>query len=266
VGYQADLIIVSFNTRRYLAECLKSIKEHTNINQDLKVWVVDNHSTDGSVQLIKSYGWIQGIFNQKNRGYGAACNQGIRSSAGKFIFLINSDTQFTPGWLQPLVKTLDSYSKIAVVGPRLVNPEGFLVGVGVVGVNAKPILRGWGEPDEPNRYQEYSTCLSVGGACMGIKRELLPRLGYFDENFFHYFEETDYCYNARSHGYQVVYCPQSKVIHRVYGSCQNMRILNNYFSQSRTYFQNKWKDFLTDQTVYGEPLILSGGPEKVVIE
>lgn len=257
MGYQADLIIVSFNTRKYLAECLKSIKEHTNINQDLKVWVVDNHSTDGSVQLIKSYGWVRGIFNQKNRGYGAACNQGIRNSAGKYIFLINSDTQFTPGWLQSLLKTIETNPKAAVVGPRLVNPEGFLVGVGVVGVNAKPVLRGWGEPDEPHRYSQSCNCLSVGGACMGIKRELLPQLGYFDENYFHYFEETDYCYNARFHGYQVVYCPESKVIHRVYGSCQNMRILNNHFSKSRAYFQNKWKEFLTDETVYGESFVIS---------
>lgn len=253
--YLADLIIVSYNTRKYLAECLKSIKDHTRINQDLKVWVVDNCSTDGSIQLIKSCGWVQGIYNQNNRGYGAACNQGIQNGKGKYIFLINSDIKFTSGWLEPLIKAMESDSKVAVVGPRLVNPEGFLVGVGVVGTNAKPILRGWGEPDESNRYHQYCNCISIGGACMGIKRILLPELGCFDEHYFHYFEETDYCYNARYHGYKVVYCPDSKVIHRVYGSCQNMRILNNYFSQSREYFQNKWKEFLTDETVYGETFV-----------
>lgn len=255
LDYLADLIVVSFNTRKYLADCVKSIKEQTVLDRDIKVWVVDNCSVDGSVSLIKSWDWIQGIYNQKNRGYGAACNQGIQSGNGRFIFLINSDIKFTPNWLQPLIKTLDSEARIAVVGPRLVNPEGYLVGVGVTGTNAKPVLRGWGEPDEPSRYNRYRECLSVGGACMGIKRQLLPELGYFDEHYFHYFEETDYCYNARYHGYKVIYCPESKVIHRVYGSCQNMRILNNYFSESREYFQNKWKDYLADETVYGETFI-----------
>ena len=252
--YLADLVIVSFNTRKYLKDCLNSIKEQTFLEQEFKVWVVDNCSIDGSRELIKSFGWVRGIDNQKNRGYGAACNQGIKNGNGRFIFLLNSDTKVTPGWLGPMIKTLESGPEVAVVGPRLVNPEGYLVGVGVVGTNAKPILRGWGEPDEPHRYNQYFNCISIGGACMGIKRQLLPELGYFDENYFHYFEETDYCYNARYHGYNVVYCPESKVIHRVYGSCQNMRILNNYFSNSRNYFQNKWKDFLTDETLYGETL------------
>ena len=255
--YLADLIIVSFNTRRYLADCLKSIKEQTPLEQGINVWVVDNCSTDGSRELIKSCEWVQGIYNQKNRGYGAACNQGIHSGNGRFIFLLNSDTKVTPGWLPTLINTLESRPEVAVVGPRLVNPEGYLVGVGVIGTNAQPILRGWGEPDEPGRYNQYCDCLSIGGACMGIKRGLLSELGYFDENYFHYFEETDYCYNARYHGYKVVYCPESKVIHRVYGSCQNMRILNNYFSNSRNYFQDKWKDFLKDETRYGEEAPLS---------
>ncbi|NLY74948.1 MAG: glycosyltransferase family 2 protein [Firmicutes bacterium] len=252
--YLADLIIVSFNTRKYLNECLQSIKEQTPLNREIRVLVVDNCSVDGSVEMIKANRWVQGIYNQKNRGYGAACNQGIRSGNGKYIFLLNSDTRVTSGWLQPLIKTLES-TEVAVVGPRLVNPEGYLVGVGVVGANSKPVLRGWGEPDEPDRYSEYCECLSVGGACMGIKRELLPELGYFDEHYFHYFEETDYCYNARYHGYKVIYCPASKVIHRVYGSCQNMRILNDYFSKSREYFQKKWKEFLNDETVYGRTFV-----------
>jgi GT2 family glycosyltransferase len=81
----------------------------------------------------------------------------------------------------------------------------------------------------------------VCGACLGIKRELLPELGYFDENYFHYFEETDYCYNARAHGYKVVYCPESKVIHRYNGSCRSRRRLQEYFKKSEAYFRQKWQ-------------------------
>lgn len=242
--YQTDIIIVNYNTKKYLADCLESIKEHSGPVEDYRVWVVDNGSKDGSAALIRETPGVTGILNPQNRGYGAACNQGIKKGTGRFIFLLNSDILVTPGWLPPLVKTL-SAGRVAVAGPRLVNPEGFLVGVGVVGTNAHPILRGWGEPDEPDRYNEYTECISVCGACLGIKRSLLPELGLFDEHYFHYFEETDYCYNARFHGYKVVYCPESVVIHRVNGSCRSRNLLNKYFAESKKYFDQKWQRFLS---------------------
>lgn len=249
-SYLADLIIVNFNTRRFLADCLKSLREFSGPFSNYQVWVIDNNSTDGSRQLIKTLGWVKAIFNQKNRGYGAACNQGIQNGSGKFIFLLNSDLQFTPNWLPPLLNMLESSSGIAVVGPRLVNPRGLLVGVGVIGKNAEPEIQGWGEPNEPKCYNQPLECLSVSGACLGIKRELLPRLGLFDEHYFHYFEETDYCYNARFHGYKVMYCPNSTVIHQVYGSCQRTELLSKYYQASRAYFEQKWHDFLSDETEY----------------
>src|SRR5690554_5077740 len=229
--------------------CLESIRAYSGHPGDYRVTVVDNASTDGSPALIRSTRWVKGIFNSVNRGYGAACNQGIKSGAGEYIFLLNSDTMVTPGWLPPLLLLL-ARPETAVVGPRLVTPNGFLAGAGVTGSNLRPILRGWGEPDDPDRYNEVTECLSVGGACMGIKRALLPELGYFDEHYFHYFEETDYCYNARFHGYKVLYCPDSKVIHRLSGSCRNRRRLQQYFREGERYFQKKWRAFLTgpDQT------------------
>ena len=75
-----------------------------------------------------------------------------------------------------------------MVGPRLVSPAGYLVGVGVVGDEAAPQIRGWGVPDDPTLLPNPRACLSLCGACLGLKRALLPELGYFDENYFHYFE------------------------------------------------------------------------------
>lgn len=243
-------MIVNYNTRKYLAESLDSIRDNTGSYQDYRVWVVDNGSTDDSLLEIKKRPWVLGIRNRKNRGYGPACNQGIKAGSGHYIFLLNSDVKVTPGWLAPLVAQLASAPEIAVVGPRLVNPEGLLVGTGVIGTNARPVIRGWGEPDEPGKYDEPAEVLSVGGACMGIKRSLLPVLGYFDEHYFHYFEETDYCYNARHHGFKVIYCPYSKVIHRVLGSCRDVRRLNDYYRKGSTYFQQKWAGFLKDPRNY----------------
>lgn len=257
-GYLADIVIVNFNTRKYLKECLDSIRVNSGPYKDYRVWVVDNGSTDDSHHEIKARSWVTGIMNRSNRGYGSACNQGIKAGSGGSIFLLNSDVTVTPGWLNPLIATLASAPEIAVVGPRLVNPEGLLVGTGVVGTNARPVIRGWGEPDEPGRYNQTIECLSICGACMGIKRDLLSVLGFFDDKYFHYFEETDYCYNARYHGYKVIYHPESKVIHHVQGSCRNFRKLNKYFRTSENYFKNKWKFFWEDQTEYKETVFHSG--------
>ena len=249
--YLLDIIIINYNTKKYLTDCLQSIKSFSGDTNNYRVWVVDNGSNDGSIELIKNRSdFVNGILNPENRGYGPACNQGILAGTGNYIFLLNSDTLVTSGWLPPLIKTLDS-SEVAIVGPRLVNPEGLLVGVGVIGTNAHPVIRGWREPNKPDCYNMPTEVLSVCGACMGIKRKLIPKLGLFDEHYFHYFEETDYCYNARFHGYKVSYCPESTVIHRVLGSCQDFQRLRKYFREGEKYFQKKWKLFLKDTTIYG---------------
>jgi Predicted glycosyltransferases len=251
ITYQVDILIISYNTKEYLTDCLQSIKNFSGNPDNYQVWVVDNASSDGSAELIKNQNnFVNGIYNQKNRGYGPACNQGILAGVGDYIFLLNSDTLVTAGWLPPLIRIIDS-PEIAIVGPRLVNPEGLLVGAGVTGTNAHPVIRGWGEPSEPDRYNEPIEVLSVCGACMGIRRNLIPKLGLFDEHYFHYFEETDYCYNARYHGYKVYYCPESTVIHRVYGSCKDFQRLKKYYREGEKYFQKKWKPFLKDTTKYG---------------
>ena len=190
--------------------------------------MVDNASTDGSVSLIKNLPRINRILNSTNRGYGSACNQGIKNGHGRYIFLMNSDLQVTPNWLPPLLQTLQQ-PEVAIVGPKLLNPSGYLVGL--------PVIKGDFKP-------ESQSCLAISGACLGIKRQLLPELGYFDEHYFHYFEETDYCYQARAHGYQVVYQPASTVIHQVNGSCHDLPKLRHYYQQSKAYFRQKWGEML----------------------
>jgi GT2 family glycosyltransferase len=235
-----DLVVVNFNTKTLLARCLASLRRYSGEPGSYRLWVVDNGSTDGSVPFIRSLPWVTGVYNRENRGYATACNQGIKAGRAPVIILLNSDTLATAGWLPPLVKALQD-PKVAVVGPRLVTPDGFLVGAGVIGDETNPVIRGWGQPDDPALFAEPTVCLSVCGACLGLKRELLPELGYFDENYFHYFEETDYCYRARRHGYEVLYVPDSRVLHLVNGSCRNRKRLQAFFQQSKAYFDRKWR-------------------------
>ena len=234
-----DLVVVNFNTKKLLAACLDSLRRFSGPPGTYRLWVVDNASSDGSVDFIRSLPWVTGLFNRENRGYATACNQGSRPETP--VHLYSQQRYYSNGGLAPPLIAALQDPEVAVVGPRLVNPAGYLVGAGVVGEESAPRIRGWGVPDDPALFAEPTVCLSLCGACLGLKRALLPELGYFDENYFHYFEETDYCYNARRHGYKVLYVPTSRVIHLVNGSCRNRRRLQAYFRQSKAYFDRKWQ-------------------------
>lgn len=239
---QVDIVVINYNTLEFLRGCLESIKLYTDY--PYQVMVVDNASTDGSVEFLLGYPDIKVILNKENRGYGRACNQGITAGNGKYILFLNSDTRVTPGWLKPLVECARSDSNIAVVGNKQVNKDHKIVGAGVVGTYGKPVQRGWGIPDGPGVYDQQTDCLAVCGACFLIKRELLPVLGMLDERYFFYFEETDYCYNAKAKGYRVVYCPQSTIYHYFEGSpCQREDRIKHFITSDRL-FRAKWKHLL----------------------
>lgn len=246
----ADLIIVSYNTRAKLKTCLESIRRQTDY--PCRIWVIDNGSTDATRHLTRYFPGVRWVWNKSNPGYGRACNQGVGLSEGRYIIFLNSDTEMTPGWLSPLIAALDSDDQIALVGPKLLSPDGRIVGAGVVGTNASPVLRGWMEPDEAGRFGFAMECISLCGACLAVRRSTLSAIGLFDPTYFHYFEETDLCYRARQLGYRIVYEPKSRVIHHVSASCSNPRFLRDQFQRSRVYFETKWKEFFKDGRVYEE--------------
>ena len=86
MNYQTDLIIVNFNTKKLLVNCLESIRRHTGLAEDYRLWVIDNHSTDGSASLLHNLRWVNSIFNRQNLGYATACNQGIKAGKGKGVY------------------------------------------------------------------------------------------------------------------------------------------------------------------------------------
>jgi GT2 family glycosyltransferase len=245
-----DLVIVSYQSRRFLERCLRSIEFNTKYPH--KIYIVDNASKDGTRRLKNYFPQVNWLWNPTNIGYGRACNQGAAAGSGRYIIFLNCDTEVTPGWLLPLIHCLDSDQRIAWVGPKLLTPDGRIAGAGVVGTNAKPIIRGWMVPDEQGRFDRPIDCISLCGACIGTKRSLITKLGLFDPSFFHYFEETDLCYRARYHGYRVIYEPKSRVIHHISASCQDQKILREHYQKSKAVFEHKWKEFLIDEKCYPE--------------
>ncbi|MCY0902891.1 MAG: glycosyltransferase family 2 protein [Firmicutes bacterium] len=235
-----DIVVVSFNTRDLLTSCLHSIDRCTT--EAHHVIVVDNASTDGTQAWLQT---LQGsqltvIFNAVNRGYAAACNQGIRAGSSPFILLANSDIRMTAGWLAPLLTCMEADEQIAVVGPKLIDLRGRITGAGIVGTLTDHRPRGNHEVDGPAIFGEPEDCFSVCGAAYLIRRTNLETLGYFDERYFFYFEETDYSQNARSRGYRVVYCPDSRIIHIGGRSDGDHVKLRGWFETSRKLFLEKW--------------------------
>ena len=252
-GDTVDIVVVSYNCLAYLKRCVQSIEQHADLPYTL--WVVDNGSTDGTRDDLNALHRATVIWNDSNLGYAKACNQGARAGNARYILFLNADTAATPGWLSELVRAFQSDPQIAVVGPKVVDFHNRIVSAGVVGTNAKPSIRGWMTPDAPDRYATPIDCLSVSGAAYMIRRDLIPVLGLFDEAYFFYYEETDYSYNARYHGYRVVYWPSSRMYHVVSGASGNQtgKELRQMFDESQRHFQRKWAAFLKEERKYGEP-------------
>ncbi|AZR72016.1 hypothetical protein BBF96_00500 [Anoxybacter fermentans] len=235
----ADIVVVNYNTRSFLEGCIKSIKEYTHYPYHLII--IDNNSRDGSrafIDKLQQKGATV-IYNQKNLGCAKAWNQGIRSGKGKYIVFLNPDTLVTPGWLTKMVACAESDKRIAVVGNKQINANGIIIHAGVVEKDGQAIYRGVGEKDDPGKFDQVCDCIDVCGACYLIKREYISKIGYFDERFFMYAEETDYSFRARALGLRVVYCPVT-IVHFKDGAPISFKQRQRIHQRSCRLFKKKW--------------------------
>jgi len=218
-----SIIIVNYNTRDLLQDCLKSIYTPYPKPYTLEVIVIDNGSTDGSLQSINSLKWpnLRVIVNKKNEGFAKAVNQGIRQSSGKNILFLNSDIVVKKDALVKLLAFVENHPQAGLVGGRLLNPNGspqgscfflptlwrvvkeFWFGNKGFSVVKKYVPEGRG-PSEVE---------AVTGAVFLIPRKILAKVGLLDEHYFMYFEDLDYCRRARKAGLKVFYVPQAEFIH-----------------------------------------------------
>ncbi|RME97163.1 MAG: glycosyltransferase family 2 protein [Chloroflexi bacterium] len=217
-------IIVNWNTRDLLAECIESLRRHT-ADLNLHIIVVDNASTDGSVEMLRrNYPDVQVIVNTKNVGFARANNQAMQQSAADYFLLWNSDAFATPGAVQSLLQLAQSQPRAGLIGAQLRNPDGtfqasytpfpglwqeFLIlsGLGrLLFGNAYP-SRG-PETEKGPQVVDY-----VEGACMLVRREAFEQTGGMDEGYFMYAEEVDWCFALKRAGWQVWYQPQAQVTH-----------------------------------------------------
>lgn len=218
-----SVIIVSFNTKNLLQDCLKSIFSQTKgINYE--VIVVDNGSRDGSVEmvkkLIKKNELIKLIENKKNLGFAKANNQALRQAQGEYILLLNSDTVLKDNPLSKLIRFAKKHPQAGVIGCKLLNKDGSDQ-PSVAPFFTLPWVFLWLLTGDRFLYSSPPKTRQVDwvmGAALLAKKEAIDEVGLLDEKFFMYMEEVEWCYRIKKAGWEVWFYPEAEIFHLVRGS------------------------------------------------
>ena len=209
-----SIVIVSFNARADLMACLLSLKKNPP-SMDYEIIVVDNASSDGSVEAAGQLAGVQVIEMGRNAGFAAANNVGIRASRGDLLLLLNSDTLVPPGALNRLVARLRATPGAAIAGPRLVDAEGraeLSFGAMISPLNEWRQKRRSPEWIRANTSREQFVDW-VSGACLLVYRAEAEAVGLLDDRFFLYTEDVDFCHAVRALGRQVLFTPDAEITH-----------------------------------------------------
>ena len=251
-----SIIILSWNGLSYTKACLESLKEHTRFH-DYRVVVVDNGSTDGTVEYLRSLDWVSLICNPGNVGFTRGNNMAIlQSPADCDILLLNNDTEIhQEDWIERMQQTAYSEADIGIVGCRLRRPSGMLQHAGAY---MPPTY--WGQQigggeQDINQFCDDREVDAVVFACAYIKRSVIDRVGLLNEAYFSYFEDTDYCYMARDAGYRTVCCGAVTVIHHENVSTAiNGVDFGELFGKSSAVFKKRWKSRIEGPGRYQQAL------------
>jgi len=217
---EVSVIVVTFNALPWLERCLESVA-------GLETIVVDHGSTDGSLELVRTRFPRVRVFAQENRGMGAGNNLGMRIADNRYFFLLNSDAWVLGDAVAALVGFADAHPEVAVIGPRLLNPDGtlqrsvrgfptvwrlateylFLRKLAPRSRLLNPLYAAGFPHDEPREVEWLS------GAALLVRREATDAVGLFDESFFMFSEEADWMYRFHEAGWRVWFTPAAEVVH-----------------------------------------------------
>ena len=232
-----SIVIVSWNTKVLLNDCLKSIYAALPPGEH-EIWVVDNASTDGSSQMVvERFPKAHLLRNETNPGFGAANNQAIRQCSGRYILLLNPDTYVRTNALEILVDFMDMHPNAGVAGSKYLNPDNTLQR----SCYPFPTLtrelwrllhldRFWlyGKYDQGKWDQVKPRAVDVlQGACLILRKEALHQVGLFDEDYFMYTEEVDLCYRFKEAGWLLYWVPSAEIIH--YGGQSTQQMASEMF-------------------------------------
>lgn len=229
-GFRFSAVIVNYNGGDMLADCVRSVLQE-GISAG-NIVVVDNGSRDRSLaSIVADFPTIKVIRNRCNAGFARAVNQGLVQASGDFILLLNNDAQLQPGALCALATAFDGISNLAIAGGQLRYPDGRLQNAiarfpTLISELLPHTLLEWMFPsrfkgttvsDEPVMVE------SVIGACVAVRRAILPILGFMDEDYFFFYEETEWCRRAKRLGLDVYHVPAARALHLQGGTAKRFR-------------------------------------------
>ena len=225
-----SVIIVNYKSRELLLECLASLAADA-AGLEIEILVVDNDSRDGSAEAVaRRFPAVRLLVNPDNRGYARAVNQGIATTGGPWVLIMNPDCLVRPGTLRALIGQLGGHSRCAIAAPRILNPDGSLE----YSARASPdpfaflfnryslLTRLFPRNRWSRRYLlldwDHASVRDVdwvSGACMMARREAIEEVGGMDEAFFMFNEDVDWCRRMKLAGWSVTYIPGAEVVHHV---------------------------------------------------
>ncbi|MBI5966093.1 MAG: glycosyltransferase family 2 protein [Chloroflexi bacterium] len=256
-----SVCIVTYHARDLLRDCLRSIYG-TAGSFPFEIIVIDNHSEDGTVEMLRDeFPNVHLTVNDENTGYTRPNNQAMRESRGRYIMLLNPDTLVKPAAISELMEFLDAHPEAGIVGPKVLNRDGTL---------QKQCRRSEARPwdtfcyfsglskifPHDKRFAGYlMTYLSedtaheaeaVSGSCMLIRRKVIEQIGYQDEKFFAYQEDTDFCRRARLAGWKIFYNPSAQIVHFAGEGGSGVRPFRSIVEWHRSYYLYYRKHFAKD--------------------
>ena len=227
-----SVIIVNWNTKKLLDDCLSSIFKFTK-DIDFEVIVIDNDSKDGSPELVKKkYSKVKLIENKDNVGYAKANNQGIKVAKGEYILLLNSDTYLIENSFEKLVEKVQTEQNLGVLAPLLLNvdrstqqsagyfphlPQVFFWMTFLDDLPGGTLLKPY-HLDHNWFYRKDHEVDWITGAAFLIPKKVIDDVGTLDESIFMYGEDVDWCYRIKKSGFKVIYSPVTKIVHIGRGS------------------------------------------------
>ncbi len=256
-----SLCIVTCNAREMLRKCLLSIYQAPPA-MSFEIILVDNHSEDGTLEMLaQEFPLVQVVKNPNNAGYTRPMNQALRLARGRYLVQLNNDTLIPAQTFDTLAAFMETHPEVGICTPKLLSPDGSL---------QKQSRRGEARPWEVISYftglarlfphskffggylqswhaeNETHAVKAVAGTCMFIRREVINQIGYLDERFFAYQEDTDFCIRANKVGWQVYYIHTAQITH--FGGMGGSRVqpYRSVFEWHRSYFRYYRKNLAQD--------------------
>lgn len=255
-----SIVIPVHNKFDVTYHCLASLLLAQNL-ATFEVIIVDDGSSDATLELAGRVKGIQILRQDVSQGFVRSCNAGGKLARGRYIVMLNNDTEVTPGWMDELIHVFEHFDGVGMAGAKLLYPNGTLQEAGgIVWSNGEPWNYGRdGNPHEP-RYNYTRQVDYISGACIMLPTPLWVELGGFDEDFAPaYFEDTDLAFRVRERGLKTVYTPFSQVIH-FEGISSGTSITagaKRYQEINKPKFKKRWASSLSGNGAFGKDVELA---------